>query len=103
MNLPAELHIIGLVLVVMGVAYCAIYPRMQVKTIRRMMLIDLLLIGALLGIAATVYAGTGTRFSLIFFTTNWWVFTLIAAMVIETPFFIWFCRKWGIDLGGRDD
>lgn len=103
MTLPAELHIFGLVLAVMAVAYLAIYPRLEVKTLTRMIGIDLVLIAVLLGIGGSAYYGTGTRFSLILFTTNWWVFTLICALIIETPFFMWFCRKWGIDLSGKDD
>jgi len=103
MILPAELHILGLIVAVFCIAYFAIYPKMRDKRLSRMMYIDLALFVVLFGIAGSVYAGTGMRFSLLVVQVNWWVFTLIAAILIEIPFFVWFCRKWGIDMTGRDD
>lgn len=101
--MPAELHILGLIVVFFGVAYFAIYPRLEPKTLQRMMIVDVVLLAVLLLIAASVYAGNSTRFSLILFTTNWWVFTGISALIIEIPFFVWFCRKWDIDITGNSD
>lgn len=100
--IPAELHILGLTIVFFGVAYLAIYPRLEPKTLKRMIVVDLVLIAVLICIAASVYGGMGVRFSLVLFQTNWWVFTLICAVIVETPFSLWFCRKWGIDLSGKD-
>lgn len=98
-----EVHILGLNLVFFTVCYWAIYPRMEPKTLRRMTMIDLVLIAVLLGIAGSVYMGQGVSFTLLFFETRWWVFTLVTALVVELPFFFWFCRKWGIDLNEWDD
>ena len=102
MNLPAELHILGLVLMVFCVAYFAIFPKVENKTLHRLMFVDLALVGVLLAIAGSVYANTGVRFSLLVMDVNWWVFTLITAAIVEIPFFLWFCRKWGIDLSGDE-
>ena len=62
-----------------------------------MLVVDLVLLIVLLGIAGSVYFGAGVAFSLLLFDTNWWVFTLLTALVVEVPFFLWFCEKWGID------
>ena len=102
MAIPAELHILGLVLMVFCVAYFAIFPRLKDKALHRLMLVDLALVCILLAMAGSVYADTGTRFSLVVIDVNWWNFTLITAVIVEVPFFLWFCRKWGIDLSGDD-
>ncbi|MGB3246469.1 MAG: hypothetical protein WBB25_18185 [Sulfitobacter sp.] len=99
--MPVELHILGLTVVFFGVAYMAIYPRIEPKTLKRLMAVDIVLLVVLLGIAGSVYAGSRIRFSLVLFQTNWWLFTLLCAIVVETPLFIRFCRKWGIDLSGK--
>ena len=99
--MPVELHILGLIVVFFGVAYFTIYPRMEPKNVTRMVQIDVVLFAILLLIAGSVYFGKGMRFSLILFDANWWVFTIICASLIEIPFFVWFCRKWGIDLTGN--
>lgn len=97
-----ELHIFGLNLVFFAIAYLVIYPRVEPKTLGRLVLINLVLIVVLLGIAGSVYYGTGTQFSLVLFDTKWWVFTLVCAVVVETPLFLWFCKRWDIDLNGDD-
>lgn len=102
MNIPAELHVLGLVLMVFCVAYFAIFPKVKDKTLHRLMLIDLALVGILLAMAGSVYVGTGTPFSLLVIYVPWWVFTLITAVIVEVPFFLWFCRTWGIDLSGDE-
>ena len=102
MILPAELHILGLVLMVFCVTYFAIFPRLKNKTVQRLMFVDLAMVGVLLAIAGSVYGDTGTRFSLLVIDVNWWIFTLVTALIVEIPFFLWFCRKWDIDLSGED-
>ena len=101
--MPPELHILGLVLLFYAVAYLAIYPRLVKKTLKRLMGVDAVLMLILLGIAATGYYGTNTSFTLLFFETWWWVYTLALALIIETPLFLWFARKWDIDLTNLDE
>jgi len=103
MTLPAELHVIGLILMMFCVAYFAIFPKLARKTPARLMIIDFAVLGVLFAIAGSVYAGRGIAFSLLVVEVNWWVFTLIMALIIEVPFFLWFCRRWNIDLSGKDD
>ena len=55
-----------------------------------------------LGVAAALFWGSGTRFWMLLFTTNWAVFSLLTMQAMELPLFIWFCRKHGINIGGRD-
>ena len=50
--------------------------------------------------AGALFAGSGTRFSLILFDTNWFGFTLLSSMAMELPLFLWFCKKHDIDRPG---
>jgi hypothetical protein len=53
-------------------------------------------------VAAGLFRGSDTPFSLILFQTNWAVFSILTMAVMEIPLFIWFCRKHGIDISGSD-
>ncbi|WP_299029923.1 hypothetical protein [uncultured Sulfitobacter sp.] len=79
-------------------AYTALYPRLPEKTLGKMVMLDVILSALLLLAVGWVYYGTGTVFSLLLFDVPWWVFTLLAAALVEGPFFLWFCKKWNIDL-----
>ena len=61
---------------------------------------DLVLTLLVLITAGALFAGSGTRFSLILFDTNWFGFTLLSSMTMELPLFLWFCKKHDIDLTG---
>lgn len=61
---------------------------------------DLVLTLLVLITAGALFAGSGTRFSLILFDTNWFGFTLLYSMAMELPLFLWFCKKHDIDLTG---
>ncbi len=83
---------------VIAFAYTAIYPRMPVKTLNGMMVLDLGLTAVLMLVVGLAYFGTGTAFSLVLFTVPWWAFTFLAALVIEVPFFYSFCKRWDVDM-----
>lgn len=83
---------------VIAFAYTVIYSRITVKTLDRMIRLDLGVTTALLAVTGLAYFGTGTAFSLAVFTVPWWAFTLLVALVIEVPFFYFFCKRWGIDM-----
>jgi hypothetical protein len=93
-----EIKVFVLAAAVIAFAYVAIYPQVRTKTLNRMMMLDLALSAALLLVVGAVYFGSGVSFSLVIFALPWWAFTLISAALVEVPFFIWFCKKWDIDL-----
>ena len=98
--IPPEAQVLILNAAVLGVAYFGIYPSMRQKTLGAMMRNDVILSLLVLGTAGALFAGTGTRFSMVFFDTNWAVFTLVTSALIEVPLFLRFCRKHDIDLTG---
>jgi hypothetical protein len=93
-----EIRVFVLATALVAFVYVAVYPRLSTKTLNRMMLWDLALTVVLLLVVGGVYYGTGIAFSLVLFTAPWWVFTLLSAALVEVPFFIWFCKRWNIDL-----
>lgn len=94
------------ILAVAGVvvfAYGAIYPRLEPKTIWRIMKWDLILtLGLLVGVGYAV-GGFSTRFNLILFETNWIVFVLIVMLAIEWPLFTRFCNRYDLNPFETDD
>ena len=98
-----EIHVFLLSAAVIAFAYVAIYPQLRTKTLNRMMILDLAFSAALLLVVGAVYYGSGVRFSLIIFSLPWWAFTLLSAALVEVPFFIWFCKKWDIDMNPPTD
>ncbi len=91
-----EIHVLGLVIVFFTVAYVFVLPRIPDLTARKLRNTDLVMTIVLMVIAASVYFGSGTSFTLLFFETWWWIYTLAVSLAVETPLAIWFCRKRGI-------
>jgi hypothetical protein len=96
-TLPPELKILILNAAALAVAYLGIYPSMPRITLPRLLRQDLALSVLLLVVVGLMFAGSGTRFSLLLFETNWWVFTLLTAGLMEWPLFMRFCKRHGID------
>ena len=93
-----ELKVFLFAAAVMLFAYTALYPRLPKKTIFTMMVVDIILTSAILLAVGILYFGTGTPFSLIFFDVPWWLFAFLSAAIVEVPLFMWFCKRWNIDL-----
>jgi predicted membrane-bound spermidine synthase len=103
MQFSPEAQILILNAVILGVAYLGIYPSLQDKTLNRIMAIDLLLSVLAVTVAAALFWGSGTRFTLLFFNVNWLVFSMVTLFVVEIPLFVHFAQKHGIDLHGPND
>ena len=98
-----ELTLLIVNVVFLGFAYLWAYPSLPKKTVKAVMIRDLAISFAILIVAAGLYAGRGVAFSLIFFETNWLVFTLLVMFALETPLFLWFAQKHGMSLDEWDD
>ncbi|SDD27472.1 hypothetical protein SAMN05421538_101263 [Paracoccus isoporae] len=81
--------------------YGAIYPTMRPRTLAALIRGDLLMTSLALCMAGALFAGTGTRFDMLLFRVNWFCFALLTLAVIEAPLFMWFCRRYGIELKGE--
>ncbi|MFN3210858.1 MAG: hypothetical protein ACE369_18015 [Roseovarius sp.] len=81
----------------LAVAYFMLYPALRPRRVSRMALYDLGVTGVMLLVNGWLFLGSGTRFSLWLFDTNWVVFTILVALIIETPLMLWYVRRNGMD------
>ena len=103
MVLAPEAQILILIGIILAVAYLGIFPTLQEKTINKLMGIDLALNVLALIVAGAWFWGTDVTFTLVFYETNWVIFTIVCYALIEIPLFLNFAKKHGIRLDGRDD
>ncbi len=103
MQVAPELQILILNAVILGVAYLGIYPTLAQKTLNRIMVIDVVLSALALLVAGGWFWGTGVTFNLLFFNTNWVIFTIITLFIMELPLFVWFARKHDISMFDDND
>ncbi len=102
MTFAPESQILLVNAAILLVAYLGVYPAIEGITPMRMATIDIVLTGLALAVAGYLFWGTGTRFSLLLFSTNWAVFSFVAMLIMEIPLYIWFCRARGMDPFGGD-
>lgn len=87
MNELIALAIIG---AYMTVGYLLAYPR--AKSIAQLRWLDVILSLATIVTIGGINFGTNPVFKLAFFETNWFVFTLVAYIVIETPLWYFYMK-----------
>ncbi|WP_440055233.1 hypothetical protein ACSLBF_03510 [Pseudoalteromonas sp. T1lg65] len=97
-----ETTLLLLNLVILSIAYLFIYPRLKEKSIASLAKQDLLATGVSLAVAASLYYNSDTAFSLLFFDSNWVIFSIVAFSIIEAPFVYWFIKKYKIALREPD-
>lgn len=91
-----ELNMIFVILVTLAVAYLWVYPTFTSNDVRSLALYDIGLTAIPLTIAAVFFWVSDPPFSLIFFETNWFVFTLVSYVVLELPVFFWYLKARGL-------
>lgn len=85
-----ELIAIGIIAAYMAVGYLVVYPR--VKSVSGLRWLDFLFSLLALATVAAVFWVSDPVFSLGFFETNWFVFALIAYVLIETPLWYFYLK-----------
>lgn len=103
MAISPEVQLLILVGLVLAVAYLGIFPTLKEKTLNKLMVVDLGLNVLALIIAGAWFWDSGVQFTLLFFETNWAIFTIVSYAIIEIPLFLRFATIYGIRLDGRDD
>jgi hypothetical protein len=91
-----ELNMIFVILVTLAVAYLWVYPTFTGNDVRSLALYDIGLTAIPLTIAAVLFWVSDPPFSLIFFETNWFVFTLVTYVLLELPVFFWYLKARGL-------
>jgi len=80
-------------IVLLLVAYQWLYPRYAGANMMRLAGLDLVMSIVSLVAMGLVFAGSGERFRLVFFDTNWFVFTLVTYALFEIPLYLSYQRR----------
>lgn len=91
-----ELLVVFTVLVTLVAAYFWIYPTYAGSDVVKMAWLDLAVGAAPLAVAAVLFWEPNPRFSLVFFETNWFLFTLITYAILELPLFVLYVKARGL-------
>ena len=93
-----EPPILALNLIIILVAYLSIYPKLAGNSINKISFYDLFTSGFALLVVGLNYWGSGQVFSLLFFNTNWFWFTIVTYGLIEVPIMVWYFKKKKVKL-----
>lgn len=85
-----ELVAIAIVVGFMAIGYLIVYPK--AKSVSGLRWMDALLGIITLGVVGSLNFASDPEFNLLFFKTNWFVFTLILIVVIETPLWYFYMK-----------
>lgn len=91
-----ELLVVFFVLVTLVAAYFWIYPTYAGSDVVKMAWLDLAVGAVPLAVTGVLFWESNPRFSLVFFETNWFLFTLITYTVLELPLFALYVKARGL-------
>lgn len=91
-----ELIVLAINIIVILIAYFLVYPKYCGSDINKIAINDMLASGIPLLSAGTIFWGTGHEFSLLFFSVNWFWFTLLTYAIIEMPLMFWYAKKHNV-------
>lgn len=85
-----ELLAIGIIAIYMAIAYLIVYPK--AKTVGALRWLDFMFTSLAIGTIGALNWSTDPVFSLGFFETNWFVFSLVAYIILETPLWYFYMK-----------
>ena len=91
-----ELIVIFVIIVTLAIGYLLVYPKVAGNDVRKMAWLDVALTLVPFIVSAVLFWQSDPTFSLIFLSTNWFFFTLIALTVIEIPVLALYLRARGL-------
>jgi hypothetical protein len=91
-----ELIVIFVIIVTLAVGYLVVYPKVAGNDVRKMAWLDVALTLVPFVVSAVLFWQSDPAFSLIFFDTNWFFFTLITLTLIEIPVLALYLRARGL-------
>ena len=91
-----ELLVIFFILATLTVAYLVIYPKYVGDNVKLMMWLDVPITAVPLGISATMFWESDPTFTLFWAELNWFLFTLVAMLLIELPIFLLYLKARGL-------
>ncbi|WP_237113194.1 hypothetical protein [Pseudoalteromonas phenolica] len=97
-TMTPEFAIIAVNFIVLFVAYFYANPKYAGNDFKKISLQDLIASVISLLVVGSVYFGSSQTFTLVFTEVNWVWFTLVSFSVIELPFFLWYAKRYNVEL-----
>lgn len=95
--LPEQV-ILLLNMIVVGLGYFVIYPRVAGNSFSKITGHDVIATCVVLAISASLYYGSSIEFKLLIIDVNWFWFTLLTYAAIEVPVLLWYIKKYKVEL-----
>lgn len=93
-----ELTLLTINAVLLGYGYIFVYPRLAKTSMKLLKWRGGAISGAAMVVAGMLYWGSGVQFSLFFFHGNWFVFSFVTLLIMDSCLFLWFMKKHGLTL-----
>ncbi len=91
-----EITILSINFLIISFAYLWMYPKISTTDGKKIINYDFIVSIVALLIAAILFWGSNLEFNMIFFSTNWFWFSIGTFLIIELPFFIWYFKKYDL-------
>ena len=91
-----ELIVVALVIGTLAIAYLWVYPRVAGNDVKKMAWLDIALGLVLFAFVGAMFWSENPPFSLVFFETNWFIFTLAVYVILELPLFFLYVKARGL-------
>ena len=90
--MSVELSILLLNIIIIGITYTSVYPKLAGKDLNKVALLDVVASSFAIIIVASKYWGSELSFEFLFMDFNWFWFTVISYCVIEIPIALWYFK-----------
>lgn len=93
-----ELQVILFTLGVILLGYLSIMPKIAGNNVNRLIALDIVFAVFVLGVVGAKFSGLDIRFSLIVLDTNWFLFSLICYLCLESPLAYWYIKTYRVQI-----
>jgi TRAP-type uncharacterized transport system fused permease subunit len=93
-----ELLITSINAMVIVSAYFFIYPQFAGSNLNKLMFYDVVSCATALLTNGYIFWGKEIKFNALFFTTNWFWFSILTSIAIELPLFIKYMKKYSVEI-----
>ena len=91
-----ELIAVALVIGTLTIAYLWVYPRLAGNDVKKMAWLDIALGLVLFAVVGALFWSENPPFTLVFFDTNWFIFTLVVYVILQLPLFFFYVKARGL-------
>jgi hypothetical protein len=91
-----ELFVVALNFTLIATTYFWFYPKFCGSDVNKIIINDFLASATAVFIVGLLYWDSATEFNMFFTTANWFWFTLITYLIIETPLMLRYFKKYDV-------